>query len=348
MRMYDGRVFVLKRSIDTFLNPFEDVSGSDEFRTQKPIFVTSSGDMLIVIDGVGLYKLRIEGNQFKSQLITVGDLKISSIAEGYQDDIWLGTNEGLHRMDASNLTVERKGLFLDEKVLCVYSNGYNVFAGTESGKIVSFSYGQDSETIRSGGTPVETIFVDSHGLVWFTDKRMGVSRLNPETGNEKFFTHNVKLPDYDGNGGKFTESNGIVWMAMNRGGFGYYNRETDEVEYFHNDPSNPWNLSNTVNAMLVTNEGVVFESTSMRGLEKLELVNKTIERVLLSPDATEPLENEVRGMLYDKAKKQLLISNKAGRLFVIQDNGTRLVITQTNEGKPLGRIYGISKDSKGN
>ena len=239
MRMYDGRVFVLKRSIDTFLNPFEDVSGSDEFRTQKPIFVTSSGDVLIVIDGVGLYKLRIEGNQFKSQLITVGDLKISSIAEGYQDDIWLGTNEGLHRMDASNLTVERKGLFLDEKVLCVYSNGYNVFAGTESGKIVSFSYGQDSETIRSGGTPVETIFVDSHGLVWFTDKRMGVSRLNPETGNEKFFTHNVKLPDYDGNGGKFTESNGIVWMAMNRGGFGYYNRETDEVEYFHNDPSNP-------------------------------------------------------------------------------------------------------------
>jgi ligand-binding sensor domain-containing protein/AraC-like DNA-binding protein len=348
MRMYDGRVFVLKRSIDTFLNPFEDVSGSDEFRTQKPIFVTSSGDVLIVIDGVGLYKLRIEGNQFKSQLITVGDLKISSIAEGYQDDIWLGTNEGLHRMDASNLTVERKGLFLDEKVLCVYSNGYNVFAGTESGKIVSFSYGQDSETIRSGGTPVETIFVDSHGLVWFTDKRMGVSRLNPETGNEKFFTHNVKLPDYDGNGGKFTESNGIVWMAMNRGGFGYYNRETDEVEYFHNDPSNPWNLSNTVNAMLVTNEGVVFESTSMRGLEKLELVNKTIERVLLSPDATEPLENEVRGMLYDKAKKQLLISNKAGRLFVIQDNGTRSVITQTNEGKPLGRIYGISKDSKGN
>lgn len=348
MRMYDGRVFVLKRTVDSFVNPFEGVSGSDEFRTTKPIFVTSSGDVLIVIDGVGLYKMRMEGGKVRTQMITVGDLKVSSIAEGYQDDIWLGTDKGVHRMDAGNLTVERKGLFLDENVLCIYSNGYNVFAGTESGKIVTFSYGQDSEVIRNGGTSVEWIFVDSHGLVWFTDKRMGVSRLNPETGNEKFFVQNVKSPDYDSSGGKFMESNGVVWMVMNRGGFGYYNRETDEVEYFHNDPSNPWNLSNTVNAMLVTNEGVVFESTSHRGLEKLELVNKTIERVLLVPNATEPIENEVRGMLYDRVKKQLLISNKAGQLFVIQDNGTRSQFVKTNDGKPLGRIYGISKDSKGN
>lgn len=348
IRMYDGRLFVLKRSVDTFVNPFENVSGSEEYRTTIPVSVTSSGDVLMVVDGVGLYKLRMENNVVKSQLITVGDLKISSIAEGYQDDIWLGTDQGVHRMDAGNLTVERKGLFLDEDILCLYSNGYNVFAGTKSGKIVTFSYGQDSQVIRNGESPVEKIFVDSHGLVWFTDKRIGVSQLNPETGDEKHFVQNVKLPDYDSYGGKFTESNGIVWMAMNRGGFGYYNRERGEVEYFHNDPSNPWNLPNTINAMLVTNEGVVFESTSTRGLEKLEIVNKTIERVMLVPDATESIENEVRGMLYDKSKKQLLISNKAGQLFIVRDDGTRLVIDKTNDGKPLGRIYGISKDSKGN
>ena len=47
---------------------------------------------------------------------------------------------------------------------------------------------------------------------------------------------------------------------------------TDEVEYFHNDPSNPWNLSNTVNARLEMNDGVVWESTNRRGLEKLEVI----------------------------------------------------------------------------
>jgi peptidoglycan hydrolase-like protein with peptidoglycan-binding domain len=107
--------------------------------------------VLIVVEGVGLYKLRVESDEIKSQLITVSDLKISSIAEGYLDDIWLGTNKGVHRVDASNLTVEHKGLFLDENILCIYSNGYNVFAGTESGKILSFSYGQDSQVIRNGG-----------------------------------------------------------------------------------------------------------------------------------------------------------------------------------------------------
>ena len=348
MRMYDGRVFVIKRSIDTILNPFADVSGSEEYRTQKPIFVTSSGDVLMVVDGVGLFKMRLNPDGgVKTQLVTVGDLKISSIVEGYQDDIWVGTNQGIHRLDGSNLTIERKGMFLDEDILSTYSNGYNVFAGTQSGKILTFSYGQEAQVIRDGDMPVRSVFVDSHGLVWFNDNRMGVARLNPETGDEKFFCQNVKTPDYDDGGGGITESNGVVWISMNRGGFGYYNRERDEVEYFHNDPSNPWNLSNTVNAMLVTSEGVVFESTTQRGLEKMELINNTIERVKLVPDASESLENEVRGILYDKARKQLLISNKAGKLFVIKDDGTRTVLVKDNDGNAMGRIYGIAKGSNG-
>ena len=348
LRMYDQRVFVLKRSTDCIINPFENISGSEEYRTSRPITVTSSGYVLICIDGVGLYKLRMEHDGISSQLITTADLTISSVAEGYQDDIWLGTNEGVHRMDASNLTIERKGMFLDENVTCLFSNGYNIFVGTASGKILSFSYGQEPVEIRSGGMAIMTLHVDSHGIIWFTDPRMGASRINPATGDEKFFVHDVKQPDYDGYGGGFYENNGVVWVSMNKGGFGYYNRETDELEYFHNDPTNPWNLSNTVNALLITNEGVVFESTVRRGLEKLEIMNNNIERVKLVPDATSALDNEVRGMCYDKSGHQLVLSNKAGTLFLIRDDGTRTMLTKTRDGKPLGRIYGISKDSKGN
>ena len=348
VRMYDGRVFVMKRSVDYFINPFENISGSDEYRTQTPFFVTSSGDMLVYIEDVGLYRLSVENENVKAQLITVGDLKITSVAEGYQDDIWLGTDQGVHRLDASNMTVERKGMFLDENITAMFSNGYNVFAGTTSGKILAFSYGQEPQVIRQGNSAIIFLFVDSHGLVWFTDQRMGATRLNPETGDEKLFIQNVKMPDYDGSGGGFAECNGVVWMSMNRGGFGYYDRQHDEVEYFHNDPSNPWNLSNTVTAMLVTNESVVFESTLRRGLEKMEVINKTIERKLLVPNATELMDNEVRGMLYDKARHQLLISNKAGALFIIKDDSTKSVFTKTGDGAPLGRIYGISKDKKGN
>jgi len=347
MRMYDSRIFVLRRSNDCIINPFENVSGSEEFRSSQTITVTSSGDVLVCIDGVGLYKMRMTPNGVKAQLISVGDMVITSIAEGYQDDVWLGTDKGVHRMDASNLTIERKGMFLDEHVTCLYSNGYNIYVGTKSGKILSFSYGQESHVIREGGDQVARLFVDSHGLIWFTDSRMGVCKIDPATHAERFYSQDVKTPDYDGYGGIITESNGVVWIAMNRGGFGYYNRETGEVEYFHNDPSNPWNLSNTVNAMLVTNEGVVFESTNRRGLEKLELIKQTIARRYVVKGSTNPLDNEIRGLLYDKSRKQLLVGSKAGVLHIFKNDSVHQTYSATDDGAPIGRVYGISKDANG-
>ena len=127
----------MKRSVDKIINPFEGIKGSDEFRNNQVIFVTSSGDVYVPIIDKGIYKMRVEQDRVNCQLVTTGGLTITSMAEGYHDDIWLGTNEGIHRLDASNMTVERKGLFLDEYVTCLFSNGYNIFAGTKSGKILS-------------------------------------------------------------------------------------------------------------------------------------------------------------------------------------------------------------------
>ena len=139
-----------------------------------------------------------------------------------------------------------------------------------------------------------------------------------------------------------------MWIILNRGGFGYYNRERDELEYFHNDPSNPWNLSNTIYAMYPTSDGVLFEATSRRGLEKLEIINRAIERRNLVENGSSSLDNEIRGLFYDKARKQLLISNKASALFIIKDDSTRTELKSSDNGQLFGRIYGISKDSKGN
>ena len=135
---------------------------------------------------------------------------------------------------------------------------------------------------------------------------------------------------------------------MNHGGYGYYNRETDQVEYFHNDPSNPWNLSNTVNAALVIKEGVVWESTSRRGLEKLDILKDNIVRIRPVPDAVSTLENEIRALYYDKDRKVLMLGNKSSCIFMNYDNGRQEKITQDSQGNSFGRIYGISKDSKGN
>ena len=349
MHMYDDRVFVLNRHTDQIINPFEGYSGYEEFRTYSPLLVTSSGEVLVSIAGNNLYMMTLDRRGLKSEKMTAGELSITSMAEGYQSDIWLGTNQGIHRLDRNNLALENKAILPDQHISCLHSNGYNIYAATKEGSIYSFTYGQEPKLLRKpNGMGIFSIYVDSHGLIWYCDDRMGVYRLNPETGNEKFFQQTVLVPEQDGRGGEFNEHNGIVWIRMNHGGYGYYNRENDVVEYFHNDPSNPWNLSNTVNAALVIQEGVVWESTSRRGLEKLDILKDNIVRIRPVPDAITTLENEIRALYYDKERKVLLLGNKSSCIFMNYDDGRQERITQDSQGNSFGRLYGISKDSKGN
>ena len=349
MRMYDGRIFVLNRRRDVIMNPFINVHGSEEFRTSHSLFVMNNGDVLAAIDGVGLYKMRMENDKANVQLITTGSLNVTAIAEGYHDDIWVGTEKGLHRVDIGNLCIENKAMFEDEIITALYSNGYNIYIGCKSGSIYLYSYGQEPRQLRkSTNRRILDIYLDSHGLVWFTDSHIGANRLNVETNNEKHFEQRILSPDFDGEGGGFNEAMGILWVRMNQGGYGYYNRETDEVEYFHNDPSNSWNLSNNLNAVCELPEGVLFQSTTMRGLEKLEIIKNNITRTQLVPNPTSSMENEIRAMHYDEKRKVLLVGNKNSMLFIIKPDGSRITITHDSKGNSIGRVYGISQDAKGN
>jgi len=350
IKMYDGRVFVINRKNDRIENPLEGITDHEEFHVDYFFmpYVTSTGDVLIFYDNVGLYKLHLDRNGYKQDLINTGKLTVRCVVEGYGNDIWVGTDQGVHRINMANLSLERKGVFLDEHITQMTSNGYNIFAGTKSGKILQFSYGQDSILVKDIGREITSLYVDSHGLLWFSDLGDGAYRLNQETGDIKFFHQRVPTPEFTSRGAEFGEALGKVWIRMNHGGYGYYNRETDEVEYFHNDPSNPWNLSNTVNARLEMDDGVIWESTIRRGLEKLELMKNTIPRKLLVSNAESMLENETRAIFYDTQRQLLMIGNKKGALYLIDKAGNQTVLTHDSNGKPFSRFYGISKDSKGN
>jgi ligand-binding sensor domain-containing protein len=362
MRMYDGRVFVLKRSIDRIINPFESISGNDEFRTSIPIFVSSTGDVMVSIDGVGIYRFRPDRDTFSTQLFTTSGYTITTMAEGYQGDIWVGTEQGVHRVDMGNMTIERNAKLPKESITCLYLyRGYNIYAGTQTGTIYKCVPNRNdtlqASVVRTGNEPITSLYVDEHENVWFSDNRQGASCVNHVTGQEKLYTQQVLAPEYDSFGADFHESKAeigdstetLLWIRMNHGGYGYYNPKTDIVEYFHNDPSNPWNLLNSVNAMCELDEGVVFESTGRRGLEKLEILKNTIKRKLIVADAQSNLGNEIRALLYDEERHQLLIGNKANTLFFYDDNFNLLnTITHDSNGNQLGRVYGLMKDSKGN
>ena len=351
LKMYDGRVFVINRKTDRIEDPLEGISNHDDFHVDyffNP-YVTSTGDVLISYDDIGLYKLRLDRNGFKQDLITTGQLTVNGVVEGYRNDIWAATDKGVHRINMVNMSLERRGYFLNEHITRLATNGYNIFAGTKSGKILQFSYGRDSTLVKDIGREITSLYVDKHGQIWFSDLGDGAYRLDPQTGDVKFYNHRVLAPEFTSRGAEFGEALGVLWIRMNHGGYGYYNRATDEVEYFHNDPSNPWNLSNTVNARLEMNDGVVWESTNRRGLEKLEVMKQTIARTLLVKNPTSSLDNEIRAMLHDKKRNHTLLANKHGQIFVFDGKMNHLsTITHDNTGHPIGRPYGMSQDSKGN
>ena len=350
LKMYDGRLFVINRQTDCIEDPLKDVNDHEDFRIDYFFvpYVSSSGDLLVSFGDVGLYKLRLDRSGLKEQHILTGSLTATCVVEGYHGDLWVGTNQGVHRIDLSNMTLEKKGYFLDESITQLISNGYNIYAGTKSGKILQFSYGQEPTLVLDHGSEITGLFMDSHDVLWFSDKGVGAYRMKLDSRDVKFFRQNVPVPEFTSRGAEFDEAMGVVWVRLNLGGYGYYNRETDELEYFHNDPVNPWNLSNTVNARLELNDGVIWESTHRRGLEKLEILKKTIDRTMLVPNAETTLENETRAMLYDEQRHLLLIGNKKSTLFLIHDDGTRTTLTHDSSGAPFGRFYGIGKDSKGN
>ena len=350
LKMYDGRIFVINRKTDRIEDPLEGVSGHTEFRADYfyNLHVTSSGEVLVSFPGVGLYKLRADRKGEDQQLIMTGQLTATDIVEGYQNDIWVGTDKGVHRIDMPNLALERKGYFLDEHITRLTSNGYNIFAGTRSGKIMQFSYGQEPKLIKDTGREVTGLYIDSHNVLWYSDLGDGAYRLNLETGESKQFAQRVLVPEFSSRGAYFHEAMGVLWVRMNHGGYGYYNREKDEIEYFHNDPSNPWNLSNSVNASLEMSDGVVWESTSRHGLDKLEVQKSTIARKMMVPGAETSLENETRALLYDHKRHVTLIGNKKGKLFIFGDNVTTTVLTHDSNGNPFSRAYGLSIDHEGN
>ena len=351
MHMYDNRVFVLNRRSDQIINPFEGKVGYEDFRLDSKILTTSKGEVLLNIRDAGLFVAGLDPNDgLKTSMVDTHGMKIRCMAEGADDDVWLGTTQGIYRGIRHTMALDTLLIMPQEEVTALSVLNYTLYAATKQGAIYQITFlPTEPKLIRKPtGKTVFNMFFDSHGLLWFCDDEMGASYLNIETGKEKHFQQFVPVPERDGQGGEFNEVNDRVWILMNNGGYGYYNREADKVEFFHNDPQNSWDISNTVYASLELPEGVIWESTSDRGLDKLELQKNNITRVMPIPNASSTEENEIRAMYYDKDRKLLLLGNKRSSLFLYYDNGQKSVITKDSQGNPLGRLYGISKDSQGN
>lgn len=348
MRMYDNRVFVLDRRTDRIINAFQGVEGADNFTTRHELTVAPDGDVYIITDDRGIYRIGLRNGKLTRKQYPTGNVRVNKVVCDAAGNVWLATDNGILKLDNKTGQMSNRH-FAGEDITAATYKGNCLYAGTVSGKILRLDgNGQRRMVKQLNDRHVTSIYADSEGLLWFSTEKQGVSRLNMSTGDVKDFTQVVTTPDIDLNGGMFCETDGILWAKMNHGGFGYYDRQADEIRYFHNNPDNPWNLSNTLTAYLPMPYGVIWMSTIRRGLEKLELFNNNIPRHKLEPNATSYNANEIRAILQDRKSGRLFIGNKSGSLYVIENNGKKTaVINRNSDGGEIGRIYNLMQDRRG-
>ncbi len=345
LRMYDGRIFVLNRRTERIENPLGTRLDSRETMTDLPLCLTGDGSILAHIAGKGLLKMRLDRDGCRTEMVRTA-AQVTCMAKGKGGSVWIGTHDGLLKLDGQRC--KKAGFTGKTGIRSLCSDGKIMFAGTYSGEIVAF--GQDGRQLKAWhtGKPVASVFADSHGNLWFATDDRGVRRLETATGAVKTYIQKTLVPQDDALGAQVCEAEGTVWVRMNRGGFGYYNRTADRMEYFYNDPSNAWSLSNAVGCYFVSPDGIVWESTSRRGLERLEIIKPTIALVKPFGPEEERYANNIRAIHYDTANGLLMVGSKNSELQITDSKGQKTVLRTDDKGEPLGHIYGISQDQGGN
>ena len=146
--MYDNRIFVLNRKTDTIISPFADIEGWEEYRAECPMAATSKGEIVVSIHDVGLFLMTLEDNHVTAKKIETKGLNVNCIAEGFHNNIWLGTDHGVRCIDRSDMLVGKETLLPDEQISFIYAKGYNMYASTQTGAIYQFSKEEAPQMLR--------------------------------------------------------------------------------------------------------------------------------------------------------------------------------------------------------
>ncbi len=347
MLMYDHRLFVLNRKTDCIQSAFlNKQDGANLKCTHELTIMGQDGSYYAFIRGKGIYRFSMLDGKLCNELYKIAHLDITNMVTDNNGKLWFSSDKGLFLLDLKTHILSRPNNIKDNNISTMLFHQGNMFIGTKKGQVLQFDIHKPQKLMKEYDMHtklnITSLYVDKHGLLWFTTTDPGISNYNFQSGIIKNFNQDVPAPETDVKGAKIFEFGNTMWIKMNHGGFGYYDRNFDQINYFHNNPANSWDLSNTVSTYNVVPEGVLWISTIRRGLERLELIHRRIHRYYLFPGNNEYAINETRAILWDKVGKRLLVGNKKGNIYQVMADGTKKLIQSLG-----GRIYGMMQDRKG-
>lgn len=267
-------------SKDNFIRILHDPNKTFSIIDNNILSITQDNTGILWIGtGGGISKTFFPKNNFHFINKNISN-RLTAIFINKNDDIWLGSLDGLFKIENSHIThyesnSKIKNSLSDNYIMSVYedSEGY-IWIGTNSsglnrydpktGNFKLYTYDiNDNTSISNNG--ITSICEDSHGNLWFSTW-WGLNKFDKKT--EKFYRyfHDKNNPNtlpHDLVWVVYEDSRGMIWVGTDGGGAGMLNPKTNIFTNFTRSSQESLRISeNRVFAIYESNDGVIWFGTS--------------------------------------------------------------------------------------
>lgn len=253
---------------------------------------------------------------------TISDDFVHCIFFDRSGRMWIGTNNGLDRVDLPDSTF-------------------------------SHYYHNPEDSTSLVDNIIKSIVQDRDGDIWVATNGDGIHRYDPHT--DSFVRLNSSFPGRNINGyykRLLVDSQNRLWITSNLGGLFCYDKTTGIFERFNHDPNDSTSLShNNVMAIVENRDGTFWVATDGGGLTYFQPVSETFTTYSHDPNQATSLSTNQLLALYIDDTDILWIGTFSGGVNSYDQNRQRFTVyryaAEGNTGLSNKSVLAIFEDSQG-
>jgi ligand-binding sensor domain-containing protein len=294
--------------------------------------------------------------------------RIRWLYEDRRGNLWIGTEDGLNKLPASQPFKQLKYLSsrpnsLGGKIVSSICQGQD--------SILWIGYngaGFDRLDLRTdeidhfkpepgkrnslGNEDVVTLYEDRSGILWIGTSRGGLDRYDPATGRFQHFRHRPGDPaslrsDWIQ---QILETRQGLFLIGTNGGLQLYDRRTRRFHSFtpagsDSAPKLPADIS--VNALFEDSQGEIWIGTWLDGLYRYHPASGNLSHYRPQPADTTSLSSSKITWITEDSKGAIWIATHSGGMNRFDKRSGRFTTFTTRNGLPNDVVFGILEDDRG-
>ncbi len=308
----------------------------------------------VFVQNKGLCRYTVASGRL--ELVNTQLLKANCLKPDHQDNIWLGSEDGLFLYSASNnrfsdnytkgygkvvsLCEDRQG------VLWIASDGYGILQlGPGSTKVVPLAFSGRNEVLSSNA--VYSICEDRDGRKWVGTLRGGVNVI--EVRKNPFELHYFDTGKPFGRINNFIfsfceDERDYIWVGTDGAGLKYWNRKTNQCTNYTANPSDKNSISsNFITSILRDAAGHVWVGTWFGGVNRYNSQQHAFEHFSCINPFTRTEEKNIWVLYEDKQRRLWASTTNNGTLYLFNTAQNRFELFD----KQLVNMQCLAEDNNG-